>query len=80
MIYDSFFDIKKAMLAHKCENKRFWQHDEVRKLEIGWICSCKEQFSLTIDGLKPPQDMTKEEYQLMSTPEGRIKLGEILSR
>jgi len=80
MIYDSFFDIKQAMLQHKCKAKRFWQHDNLPKLEIGWECACGEMFSLTLEGLKPPQDMTKEEMQLMSTPDGRIKLGEIYSK
>lgn len=79
MEYDSFFALKRAMQTHDCKQRRFWQHDNIAAIKIGWECNCGAQFEIGMQALSSPQEMTNEEYSLLSTPSGRIKLGEILS-
>lgn len=78
MEYDSFFSLKRAMQTHNCKGRHFWSKDNITALKIGWQCNCGELFELGMHALQAPQEMTKEEYGLLSTPDGRIKLGEIL--
>lgn len=79
MEYDSFFSLKRAMQTHSCKARRFWSNDNLPGLKIGWKCNCEETFEIGMQALSKPQDMTMEEYSLLSTPSGRIRLGEILS-
>lgn len=79
MGYDSFLSLKRAMQTHSCKMKRFWQHDDLAALKIGWECNCGEVFEIGISSLQSPQEMTKEEYGLLATPDGRVRLGDILS-
>lgn len=79
MNYDSFASLKRAMLSHSCKTKLFQQHDNLSALRIGWECKCGEMFDIGIKALQVPQEMTNEEYRLLGTPEGRVKLGLNLS-